>query len=192
MSFLPTFDEQWAPNLRHRASTFRMALQLLEEQPGPHVICETGCMRCDPGEEAAKNDGTSTLLWDGFVRHHGDGTVYTCEIDRETVERAATHCSDRCVFLIGDSVRTLRLVPPNVDLLYLDSFDLQWHNTHPSALHHLEEMASASPLLKPGSIVLIDDCGPDGGKGLYVANWLHRIGATPIIRHYQYLWRMPQ
>ena len=58
MSFLPTFDQQWAPNLRHRASTFRMALQLLEEQPGPHVICETGCMRCDPGEEAAKNDET--------------------------------------------------------------------------------------------------------------------------------------
>jgi hypothetical protein len=46
-------------------------------------------------------------------------------------------------------------------------------------------------LLQPGSLVLIDDCGPDGGKGLYVANWLHRIGATPIKRHYQYLWQMP-
>ena len=107
------------------------------------------------------------------------------------MQQAADHVSERVAFLVGDSVRRLWNVPGMVQLLYLDSFDLQWTNPHPSALHHLAEMASASRLLQPGSLVLIDDCGPDGGKGLYVANWLHRIGATPIMRHYQYLWQMP-
>ena len=190
-SFLDTFDTHFAPQLRHRTATFRKALELLEQRPGPHAICETGCMRVEPGEEAAKNDGSSTMLWDAYANHHPDTHVYSCELDREAVDMAANHVSNRVTFYVGDSVNRLRLIPRMVDLLYLDSFDLSWQNPHPSALHHLKEMTSASPLLKPGALVLIDDCGPDGGKGMYVANWLHCVGATPILRHYQYLWRMP-
>ena len=190
-SFLPAFDVTFAPYLRHRTSTFRKAIELLEAKPGPYNICETGCMRVEPGEEAAANDGSSTLIWDALVNHHG-GSVTVCEIDREACEMAATHCSEACTFLVGDSVQRLRQVDCDVDLLYLDSFDLSWLNPHPSALHHLEELASISPRLKPGSLVLIDDCGPCGGKGLYAVNWLHRIGAMPIMRHYQYLWKMPE
>lgn len=190
-SFLPTFDVVFGPYLRHRTSTFRKALELLEAKPGPFNIVETGCMRVEPGEEAAKNDGSSTLIWDACVNHHG-GTVTVCEIDKAACEMAATHCSEACTFLVGDSVRRLREIKHEVDLLYLDSFDLSWINPHPSALHHIKELASATPIMKPGCLVLIDDCGPDGGKGLYVANWLHEIGATPIMRHYQYLWRMPE
>lgn len=189
-TFLPIFDEQWADRLKHRAHTMRKAIELLEQLPGPHSILETGCMRVEPNDEAAKNDGCSTMLWDAYANCH-DGRVYSCEIDPEKCEMASQHVSERVTFFIGDSVRRLWDVPGPVQLLYLDSFDLSWLNPHPSALHHIEEMASASRLLKPGSLVLIDDCGPDGGKGLYVANWLHRIGATPILRHYQYLWRMP-
>lgn len=190
-SFLETFDQFFGPHLRHRTATFRKALELLEQRPGPHAICETGCMRVEPGEEAAKNDGSSTMLWDSYAQHHPDTHVYSCELDRKAVEMAAEHVSDHVTFYVGDSVQRLRLIPRMLDLLYLDSFDLSWQNPHPSALHHLKEMASASPLLKPGALVLIDDCGPDGGKGMYVANWLHCVGATPIMRQYQYLWRMP-
>jgi len=190
-SFLDTFDTHFAPQLRHRTATFRKALELLEQRPGPHAICETGCMRVEPGEEAARNDGSSTMLWDAYANHHPDTHVYSCELDREAVDMAANHVSNRVTFYVGDSVNRLRLIPRMIDLLYLDSFDLSWQNPHPSALHHLKEMASASPLLKHGALVLIDDCGPDGGKGMYVCNWLHCVGATPILRHYQYLWRMP-
>jgi len=190
-SFLETFDVHFAPNLRHRTATFRKALELLEDRPGFHAICETGCMRVEPGEEAAKNDGSSTLIWDAYARHYPSTEVFVCELDAKTVEMAAGHVSEKVAFYVGDSVRRLRDIKTPIDLLYLDSFDLTWFNPHPSALHHVMELASITPMLKPGALVLIDDCGPDGGKGLYVANWLHRIGATPIMRHYQYLWRMP-
>lgn len=189
-SFLPYFDAKWSEVLRHRSHTFRKALELVERREPPYRIVETGCMRVDYTSENARNDGSSTLLFDEFVVHHG-GEVIACELRKEHAECAAKHCSERTIIMVGDAVNALRKITEPCDLLYLDSFDLEWQNPHPSALHHLHEMASASPLLKPGSLVLLDDCGPDGGKGLYVSNWLHRIGATPVLRHYQYLWEMP-
>ena len=190
MSFLPTFDAKWSAILHRRAVTFRAAFANLEQRPGPYVIVETGCMRSEPTDEAANNDGSSTLLFDDFVRHQG-GEVYSCELKREHCETAAKHVSEAVSFIVGDAVRSLLAIPKSADLLYLDSFDLDWLNPHPSALHHLQEMASASRVLQAGSLVLIDDYGPCGGKGMYVVNWLHRIGAKPLARGYQYLWEIP-
>jgi hypothetical protein len=76
------------------------------------------------------------MLWDAYACHH-DGRVFSCDIDEAKVQQAADHVSERVAFLVGDSVRRLWNVPGMVQLLYLDSFDLQWTNPHPSALHHL-------------------------------------------------------
>jgi len=190
VSFLPEFDEAWSPALRQRRMTMRRAIELLEERPAPYEIVETGSMREPPGTENGRSDGLSTMLWSMLASHHG-GNVISCELDKQAAEIAAAHCTENTKIVIGDSVQSLRTLTEPIDLLYLDSYDLSWANLHPSALHHLMELASAAPLLKPGSLVLIDDCGPDGGKGYYAANWLHRIGARPIMRAYQYLWQMP-
>ncbi len=61
-SFLETFDLHWREKLAFRAETFRKALELLQQRPHQHVICETGCMRVEPTQEAARNDGSSTML----------------------------------------------------------------------------------------------------------------------------------
>lgn len=187
-SFLPVFDVEWFPHLGARGHTFRKALELLEQGEPPYSIVETGCMRAPPDAKTIGSDGSSTMLFDRFVQHHGGG-VTSCEINADNITLAAEHCSPKTKFIEGDSVYMLMTIREPADLIYLDSYDLDWHNPHPSALHHLAEMASASRMLKPGTLVLIDDCGPDGGKGLYVQNWLHRTGARPIMRLYQYLWR---
>jgi predicted O-methyltransferase YrrM len=88
----------------------RKALELLEQLPQPQSILETGCMRELPTDEAAKNDGCSTMLWDAYACHH-DGRVFSCDIDEAKVQQAAEHVSERVAFLVGDSVRRLWHVP---------------------------------------------------------------------------------
>jgi hypothetical protein len=109
-SFLEIFDQHWAGRLQHRARTMRKALELLEQLPQPQSILETGCMRELPTDEAAKNDGCSTMLWDAYACHH-DGRVFSCDIDEAKVQQAADHVSERVAFLVGDSVRRLWNVP---------------------------------------------------------------------------------
>jgi len=184
-------DEHYAM-LGQRADTFRKAFdELRAKGQSSYVIVETGAMREPPGTPRAWSDGCSTWLFDRFVGRHG-GQVVSCELDEGRCKDAAAHVSDKVTFLVGDSVRRLRELPPAcADLLYLDSYDLDWLNPHPSALHHLQEIGSGIHCLKPGGLLLIDDVGLSGGKGLYVMTWLLRIGAVCIARGYQSLWRMP-
>ncbi|NQV77770.1 MAG: hypothetical protein HQ490_05375 [Lutibacter sp.] len=44
-----------------------------------------------------------------------------------------------------------------IDLLYLDSWDVDWINPMQSAIHGLNEFSSILNSLRTGSIVLIDD-----------------------------------
>jgi hypothetical protein len=95
--------------------------------------------------------------------------------------------------MIGDSVRVLSSLNLKVDLLYLDSFDLELNNPHPSQLHHLKELTSSIQLLKPGTLIAVDDHRlPEGiiGKGKYVDEYLSQIGCRKIHDGYQliYLW----
>lgn len=192
MSFLPTFDERWAPVIGVRAATFRAAIAQLEQQiTAPCVIAETGAMREEPNTINALSDGSSTMLWDEVANHH-DATVRVFELDHQRCLAVAKHVSARVTIHGGDAVRRLRELPiQSVDLLYLDSYDVEWHNPHPSALHHLMELVSAMPAMKPSGLILIDDCGDSGGKGLYVAEYMSRANATLLARGYQHLWRLP-
>jgi hypothetical protein len=91
------------------------------------------------------------------------------------------------------------------DVVYLDSFDVDFDNPVPSAVHHLMEFCAIGPALGPKTIVVIDDCpklyagwldGPEqlviqshighSGKGKFLIDYLIRIGATPIFNQYQF------
>ena len=188
----PLLTDDELAMLGQRAQTIEQAFgNMLASKLERYVIVETGAMREPPNTPRAWSDGCSTWLWDRFTGRYG-GQVFSCELDEQRCRDAAQHVSDRVTFLVGDAVRRLRDLPAGfADLLYLDSFDLDWTNPHPSSLHHLQEVASGIHCVKPGGLVLIDDVGLTGGKGMYVMTWLLRIGATCIARGYQSLWRMP-
>ena len=209
-SFLPIYDAEYAGKLGLRSETFRQAFEILEAMDkSGYTILETGCART---EGNWYGDGQSTLLFDRFVNHRG-GTVRTVDISQEACTWLRGNVSGKVTVTCSDSVAYLRELilsdELNIDLLYLDSYDLDWRNPHPAALHHLHELCAVMPLLASGTLVMVDDTatcqarvrlkGQDlvlhdfgvTGKGAYVADFFSKIGCAPVIEGYQHGWIMP-
>jgi hypothetical protein len=114
-------------------------------------------------------------------------------------------CSDSIAYL----AQLVRAGDLSIDLLYLDSYDLDWADPHPAALHHLQELCAIMPLLASGTLIMVDDTARTqamvtlkagswvlhdfglSGKGVYVADYFSKIGCVPAIEGYQYGWIVP-
>ena len=195
------FEREFAPRLGVRADSLRLILQLLAERGeadgAPALIIETGSVRQAGNWQG---DGQSTVLWGDFASQF-DAEVHTVDLDPAPAGRILEDLGlDEMVQVhAGDSVRFLhdfaiRAPQRHIDLLYLDSYDLDINNPYPSALHHLMELAAARPCLGPGSIVAIDDnpeldTGGRVGKGMLVRKWFDSIGIAPLHIGYQFIWR---
>jgi SAM-dependent methyltransferase len=196
-SFLPRYDTEFAPRLRHRAATFRRFFELLEARQLPfYRILETGCARQPDNWDG---DGQSTLLFDAFVNHH-DGQVVSVDLDRNAVELARRASSPKTEVMCGHSVPLLFGMSRRnggicaFDAVYLDSLDFDVHNPFPSAFHCIKELLALGRL--PSGLLLMIDDNPavrDGriGKGMLVAQYLRDIGVLPLLSAYQMIWQMP-
>jgi len=168
-----------------------------------NIIVETGC---------STHQGTkSTKLWDRFVNSYG-GNVYSVDLDNKAVTLTNSVTTDKTLVTCSDSVEYLKTFTQPIDLLYLDSYDVDFSNPLPSATHHLNEFNAVKNLLHKGSIVLIDDTPlssdwyddaysipidsprrtnflPEmSGKGSLVNIELEKMNATKILHQYQVLW----
>lgn len=211
MSFLERFDAEFGPKLGVRHSTFRWIFEyLVQKRSSGHLILETGCARQPDGW---KNDGRSTYMFDQFANTHG-GQVFSVDINPEACQIARSMVGERTEVHTGDSVGFLRRIgtqliasKKEIDLLYLDSFDLDYHHSTPSAIHHLKELCAIGPALSRGTLVVIDDTyrlfrcirkaeqgfdviGDNGidGKGRYVADYFREIGNPTYFEGYQTGW----
>jgi hypothetical protein len=113
----------------------------------------------------------------------------------------------------GDSIAFLRTLARNspaefkhIDVLYLDSFDIDFTNPHPSAFHHVKELLAISPLIGSRTLVVVDDAPLESmfvtssdsitfmyrpvisGKGKYIADYAKAIGIMPVFSGYQAGW----
>ena len=180
--------------LYRRGDGFRVMFEaLLALDRTEYHIIETGTLR-NPGNW---KDGQSAFLFTEFVTHHG-GWVRSVDIDTAACATArGAISSDRFSVTSSDSVTYLSgladLDP--VDLFYLDSWDVKWHNDHDSAEHHLREFQAIEPYLKPGTVVAIDDnarfldSGLRTGKGRRVVEYLSDKGHAPTYDAYQIIWK---
>lgn len=104
----------------------------------------------------------SSRLFDSVVKLTG-GTFYSIDIRPEASQWLKHQTSGDTYFFIDDSINFLRNTLPRVlqgkkiDLIHLDSYDLDILNPEPSERHHLEEFLYALTYLQIGSIVVIDD-----------------------------------
>ncbi len=193
-SYLQRFDADFAPKLNKRAKTFRLMFELLEANCRDFIkIVETGCVR---EEGCWDGDGCSTVLFNDYVKARGKfSSVTSVDINADHLKLAKQLVNPKGEwfhqFVLQDSVAWLGQRPGcgSIDLLYLDSFDFDPQNPHPSSLHHLKELAAAQKCLIPGSIIAVDDNHADGtGKGRYVHDYLNDLGIPILADDYQKVW----
>lgn len=176
-----------------REPSFRVMVDYLTTCNNPLII-ETGTAR---QENNFAGDGQSTLIFDRYVTDHG-GEFHSVDIDPDNVAvaqrqvRSRVHCSDSVNFLwqLNQELTAKNLY---IDLLYLDSYDVDFTNPGPSSAHHLKELAAIINRLRPGCLIAVDDNvvidGKHTGKGMYVEEFMQAIGKPMIYRGYQYIWR---
>jgi hypothetical protein len=166
---------------------------LLEQNLPQYHIIETGTMR-NPGNW---KDGQSAFLFTEFVKHYG-GWVRSVDIDSLACDTArnAINC-DQFTVTCSDSVAYLNGLSDlgTVDLFYLDSWDVKWHNDHDSAEHHLKEFQAIEAQLKPGAVVAIDDnakfleSSKRTGKGRRIVEYLADKNIHPKYDAYQIIYQ---
>ena len=185
--------------------TFKELFKNMLEIKDPQII-ETGI---------ASAGTQSTYLFNEYVKKYG-GRFWSVDNNEYLVN---THQNNMCPatsLVCNDSVKFINdWVKYNndkkIDVVYLDSYDLDWYNYHDSALHGLKEYTALLPSLKNGSLLLIDDTprvpywldSRDKlyndmmnfytnnnylpGKGMYILELNNR--ATKIIHNYQVLYK---
>jgi predicted O-methyltransferase YrrM len=180
------FDEMFREKSSRRFSTFRVALNLLYQQPN-HRIVETGTTRMVDDYGA----GYSTYIFGQFVKRYG-GHIITIDIEPRNMDvcRMITdEFHDQITYVIDDSLRSLPLITEKIDLLYLDSLDLPLEGDASEAqTHNLKEFKLVEHLLHEKSIVLIDDNDFNGGKPLLTKKYLKERGWRVLLNEQQSLW----
>ena len=208
--FFNFFNNNAYPRLAHRAESFRFIFDYLAKLDRKVFIVETGCVR---NEGTWEGEGQSTILFDKFAHHQEGSLVYSVDINPVNTALCKKLVSDKVQVVTGDSVPFLKELAKNppigfpyIDLLYLDSYDVDFKNPHLSALHHIKELIAVSNLVSKDTLIVIDDAPTSstcfinggkvtsltdftvGGKGMYVADYAKNIGAIQCITGYQAGW----
>lgn len=191
--FVEFYDVEYGPKLGIRAPTFRAVLREALHRKAMTIV-ETGCIRKLDNWEG---DGQSTIIWSAYKRFLAPfgAKFITIDTDEAAIETVHQQCREATTYC-GDSVKVLSKMEGSIDLLYLDSFDLDVKNEQPAALHCLMELTAAMPRLHSGSIVFVDDSPmAEGwivtGKGRFVAEYMRHLGVNPFTFGYQTAWLMP-
>ena len=183
-----------ADGFYNRAVGFDIIFRLLLNQKQSNFnIVETGTLRT-PGNWM---DGQSARLFTEFVDLYG-GQMRSVDIDSIACEAARnTIVSDKFSVALSDSVAWLKQQTDldQVDLFYLDSYDVDWNDDTPSAEHHLNEFMVIEPYIRPGVVVVVDDNSRwvnnnrRTGKGRRVVEYLETQGHFPIYDEYQIIFQ---
>lgn len=111
-------------------------------------------------ESGIASAGTnSTYLFNEYVRKYG-GRFWSVDINRDLVLKHIGNMCPATTLVCNDSVSFFDNWVKNnkqADVIYLDSYDLDFDNPKPSAEHGLKEYKSLLPVLKKNSLLLIDD-----------------------------------
>ena len=209
--FWKYFDQIARSKLARRADTFSKVFSYLDRFDRPVIIVETGCVR---QKEAWEGDGQSTILFDKYAEFHPGSIVYSVDIDPAAAALCRSLVRPEVLIHTGDSVAFLRSLADrpacevkSIDLLYLDSYDVNLQYPLPSAIHALKELLAIQPLVSSETLVVADDspltflgvANPNrsmtvfeapqtGGKGKLIGEYATQIGAEVYFTGHQCAW----
>ena len=147
-------------HFQHYSSTdhinFQMFLKIFSTLQGrPLNIFETG---------SSAWGTNSSVLFDSYIRKFG-GTFITVDIRPEPSIELNKILSRNSKTFTQDSVQFINEYNTtyfkNIDLVYLDSFDLDLENPEPSMKHGYKEFSLLDKKIKIGCIIIIDDTPSD-------------------------------
>ena len=113
-------------------------------------------------ESGIASAGTqSTYLFNEYVRKYG-GQFLSVDINQRLVDAHRGNMCPSTTLICDDSINFFKdwvKQNPNkkVDVCYLDSYDLDFYNPQPSAMHGLNEYLALLPAFRNNSLLLIDD-----------------------------------
>jgi hypothetical protein len=161
-----------------RHTSFDVLLRAVKQRFQDATIVETGCIRAAEDWSA----GYSTYLFAVYLTRRKAGRLHSFDNEPEHLRLAETLIApfgERVQFHQGDSVECLSRFSGTIDVLYLDSLDVE-DPRH--AEHTLREVKAAESKLHARSLVLIDDTGWQRGwvgKGALAVPWLLDKPAPP-------------
>ena len=173
-----------------RFSGFKIIFEsLLFKKSNNFVIVETGCQR----QENDWGAGQSSLLFYEFLNFFDgklislDNNIFHLNRSKKILRKKFPWSTVPLVQMLGDSVTKLKKIEAPVDLVYLDSYDLDPSNPEPSMAHHLKELGSIKEILRQSiePLIAIDDNFTDVGKGKYVLDWARKTGQKVLYNGYQ-------
>jgi len=197
------FYDDVRSKLGHRTDGFDFIFNYLKDVKDP-LIVETGCARQLDNYEG---DGQSSLLFDKYIKEYG-GEFHTVDISPESTEYCQSKMtSSNSLVYTDDSITRLKILNKRfqvqnrkIDFLYLDSFDAPRDDPdtcYRSALHHIYELLTIAPSLKPGALIGVDDNWIEvkndqnilRGKGQIIYDYM--VSANIPVAHagYQIFWR---
>lgn len=123
------------------------------KQQGPINIIETGASH-------SWDDGIMGLMFANISQRTG-GKIWIVDIDtiilKKSMDVFTTHDINCAEFITSDSVSFLNEFDQDVDLIYLDSWDLNLLDPYPAALHGWREFNAIKDKVKKDTIIIVDD-----------------------------------
>lgn len=180
------------PTYKDRYIGFRKIFEyLVTKNKSNYTIIETGGIR----QKDNWSDGQSSVLFYDFLKRFS-GKLITIDTNPSVEVNYRSWLPSlfnvKVDVITGDGAVTLSKINEPIDLLYLDSFDINHENPTPSMEHHLEEFTSAKGVIDQSEelIVAVDDNFGTYGKGTYILNWAIKNNKEILYNGYQIIFRV--
>jgi hypothetical protein len=183
--------------------TFKKLFEEMKDLKNPYIL-ESGM---------AAYGTNSTYLFNEYVKKYG-GFFWSVDLNKDLVEKHKGNMCPATTLVHDDSVSFFKNWSRShdvADVIYLDSYDLNFYNPIPSGNHGLAEYNALIPVIKKNTLLLIDDTPSTPywldtrnnlyndmcvyyknnntmpGKGMFVLNEI--TNANKLIHNYQVLYK---